>query len=87
MQGFFVGIPDDSAGWLFYVPTTRKTYISLDASFDENFTSPLALPSLPFEGALKLGGSSTTRNNEDEVIEMTGVSVTNEETYPFSSDL
>ena len=87
MRRIFVGIPDDSAGWLFYVPTTRKTYISLDASFDENFTSPLALPSLPFKGALKLRGSSTTRNNEDKVIEMTGVSVTNEETYPVSPDL
>ena len=34
MRGIFVGIPDDSAGWLFYVPTTRKTYISMDAAFD-----------------------------------------------------
>ena len=70
------------------MPTTKnKTYISLDAFFDENVTSPLALPSLPFEGALKLRGSSATKNNVDEVIEMTGVSVTNEETYPVSSNL
>ena len=25
--GIFVGISDDSAGWLFYVPDARRTYI------------------------------------------------------------
>ena len=48
MRGIFVGFPDDSAGWLFYVPSTKKTYISLDAVVDENFTSPLCMPDLPF---------------------------------------
>ena len=41
MRGIFVGIPDDAAGWLFYVPTARRTYISMDPVFDESFTSPL----------------------------------------------
>ena len=36
MRGIFVGLPDDLAGWLFYVPSTKRTYISLDATFDEN---------------------------------------------------
>ena len=40
--GIFVGFPEDSSGWLFYVPDTKRTYISLDAVFDENFTSPLS---------------------------------------------
>lgn len=87
MRGIFVGIPDDSAGWLFYVPTARKTYISLDASFDENFTSPLALPSLPFEGALRLRENSSARSNEVDAVETTGVSVSEQEIYPISSDL
>ena len=34
VRGIFVGIPDDSAGWLFYVPDARQTYVSLDAIFD-----------------------------------------------------
>ena len=31
VRGIFVGIPDDSAGWLFHVPDARQTYVSLDA--------------------------------------------------------
>ena len=27
MRGIFVGIPDDAAGWLFYVPTARTTLL------------------------------------------------------------
>ena len=50
MRHIFVGLPDDSAGWLFYVPSTKRTYISLDATFDENFTSPLCMPGLPYQG-------------------------------------
>ena len=42
------GIRGIFAGCLFYVPNTRKTYISLDVIFDENFTSPLSMPDLPF---------------------------------------
>ena len=26
-----MGLPDDSAGWLFNVPKTRRTYISLES--------------------------------------------------------
>ena len=40
IRGIFVGFPEDSSGWLFYVPSTRKTYISLNIIFDKNFTSP-----------------------------------------------
>ena len=34
MMGIFVGLPDDSAGWLFYVLSVKKIYTSLDATFD-----------------------------------------------------
>ena len=55
VQGIlFVGIPDDSAGWIFYEPDVRKTYISLDAIFYEDFTSPLSMLDLPFQGTIKL---------------------------------
>ena len=56
MRGIFVGIPDDAAGWLFYVPIARRTYISMDAIFDESFTSPLALLDLPYQGDDKIEG-------------------------------
>ena len=44
IRGIFVDFPEDTSGCLFYVPSIRKTYISLDAVFDENFTSPLSMP-------------------------------------------
>ena len=52
--GIFVGFPTDSAGWLFYVPDANCTYISMDAVFDEDFTSPLHLPTLPYQGAVRV---------------------------------
>ena len=52
MRGIFVGIPDDASGWLFYVPIAKRSYISLDATFDESFISPLILPDLPYQGAI-----------------------------------
>ena len=54
VQGTFVGIPDDSSWWLFYVPDARQTYVSLDAIFDEDFISPLSMSDLPFQGAIRL---------------------------------
>ena len=41
IRGIFVGFPEDSSGWLSYVPSARKTYISLDAVFDEEGTSEI----------------------------------------------
>ena len=41
-----MGLPDDSAGWLFYVPDAERTFISMDTVFDEDFTSPLSTPDL-----------------------------------------
>ena len=50
LHTIFVGIPDDVSGWLFYVPSAKMSYISLDVIFDESFTSPLVLPDLPYQG-------------------------------------
>ena len=82
MRGIFVGIPDDSAGWLFYVSDLKQTYISMDASFDEGFTSPMILPDLPFGGALRLRTTTARNNYDNSNFEATGTSVDIEESYP-----
>ena len=87
MRGIFVGIPDDSAGWLFYVPDAKRTYISMDASFDERFTSPMALPELPFKGAIRLRESRARKPLYEAEIEMTGTSVDEEERFPHAEAL
>ena len=76
IRGIFVGFPEDSSGWLFYVPDTKRTYISLDAVFDENFTSPLSMPELPFQGALKIRGTS------NYIPDTTGSPSGENESYP-----
>ena len=86
IRAIFVGFPDDSSGWLFYVPSTKRTYIlSMDAIFDENFTSPLSMPDLPFRGALKLRGINTPSLNTDTITEVTGPPIGEDDTFP--SDL
>ena len=82
MRGIFVGIPDDASGWLFYVPTAKRSYISLDATFDESFTSPLVLPDLPYQGAIKLRGTGNHILNQDTTYEHTGAPTGQEETFP-----
>ena len=57
IRAVFVGFPDDSSGWLFYVHSAERTYISIDAIFDEIFTPPLCKPDLHFQGALRLRGT------------------------------
>ena len=63
IREIFIGITEDSSGWLFYVSGTKKTNISFDAAFDENSISPLRMPELPLQGALKIRGSSTYTPN------------------------
>ena len=84
IRGIFVGFPEDSSGWLFYVPSARKTYISLDAVFDENFTSPLSMPELPFQWALNIRDIYTYIPNTDVLIETTGPPNGQPELYPDS---
>ena len=81
-RGIFVGFPEDSSGWLFYVPSTRRTYISLDAVFDENFTSPLRMPDLPFQGAFKIRRNSTYVHNTETLTEVTGPPTGTNEEFP-----
>ena len=69
MRGIFVKLPDDSAGWLFHVPSVEKTYISLDATFDEHFTSPLSIPDLPYQGAIKMRNNELGITNSEPLLE------------------
>ena len=87
MRGIFVGLPDDSAGWLFYVPSARRSYISLDAIFDESFTSPIALPDLPYQGAIRLRNISIQSPNQEILTEHTGEPNGDDEIFPEDLDL
>ena len=71
MCGIFVGIPDDAVGWLFYVPTARRTYIFMIAIFDASFTSPLVLPDLLYQGAIRLRDVTNQIPNQDVLMEYT----------------
>ena len=87
MIGIFVGLPDDSAGWLFYVPSIKRTYISLDATFDENFTSPLSMPGLPYQGTIKIRNTELGNTNSKPLLEKTGGPTGIETSFPDNSGL
>ena len=55
----------------FYVPSAKRSYISLDAVFDESFTSPLVLPDLPYQGSIKLYVTCRHISNQDVPYEYT----------------
>ena len=44
----------------------------LDAIFDENFTSSLSMPDLPFQGALKIRSINMQIPNIETLTEVTG---------------
>ena len=54
----------------------------MDAIFDENFTSPLCMPDLPFQGALKLRGINTPILNTDTITEVTGPPIGENNKFP-----
>ena len=83
MRGIFVGIPDDISWWLFYVPSAKRSHISLDAIFDESFTSPLILPDLPYQGEIKLCGTGRYIPKQDTPYEYTGAPTGQEEMFPY----
>ena len=82
MRGIFVGLPDDASGWLFYVPSAKIFYISLDTMFDEFCTSTFVLPDLPYQGAIRLRGKGRYILNQDTPHEHTGPPTGQEETFP-----
>ena len=85
LREIFVGIPDGSVDWLFYVPDAKKTYISMEAAFDEDSASPMVLPNLIFYGTLRLRDTSVHTPMQDAEVETTATSVKHEEVYPEES--
>ena len=59
----------------------------MDAVFDEQFTSPLYLPDLPYQGAIRLRNVKACCLNSEPIIEYTGEPSGNNEHYPSDSDL
>ena len=51
VPGIFVGFPVNQSGWQFFAPSTRGLILSIDASFDEDFTSVLALTNFILTGS------------------------------------
>ena len=43
---FIFGLPDDYAGWLFYVPDAKRTFVPTKAIFDKDCTPSLCTPDL-----------------------------------------
>ena len=66
------------------MPEARRTYISLDAVFDEDFTSPISMPDLPFQGAIRLRDIKvhTNLNNSEVITEETGPIYGENESFP-----
>ena len=44
IRAIFADFLDDSSRWPFYVSSAKRTYLSMDAIFDGNLTSPLSMP-------------------------------------------
>ena len=81
LRGIFVGILDDASGWLIFVSSAKISYISVDAVFDESFTSPLVLPDLSYQGSIKLHGTGRQIPNQDAHLEHTDAPTGQEETF------
>ena len=73
----FIGLPENRAGWLFYLSNTRvSNAVSYDAVFDESFSTPIALAIPPFTGGIPYRNINTNTSNSPELYdgqkEMTG---------------
>ena len=87
MRGIFVGLPRDSAGWLFYVPSLKRTYISMGACDDEVFSSLLVLLHLPFKCTIRLCHTGMTNLKDNVESKRVGTLVDSEETYPNNTNI
>ena len=54
----------------------------MDAIFEEKFSSPLCMPDLPFQGALKSKGINTPILNTDTITEVTGPLIEENDKFP-----
>jgi hypothetical protein len=89
VRGIFIGFPEHSAGWLFFLPNPlgRHNFIvSRDAVFDESFESALAHVHAPYFGALPERASTPLLDHliTDEVSNPTPIQSTgNVAQYPY----
>ena len=60
----------------------KCSYISLGAIFHKFFTSPIALPELPYQGAIRLRNVSIQSPNQETLTEYTGEPLGENETFP-----
>ena len=86
VRGIFVGLPDDSAGLLFYVPDAKRTFVSRDTIFDEDFTSPLYISDILFTGAIRLRDIKLKHQDQDIITEHTGKAAGDIQTYEKETD-
>ena len=65
----FVGFPEDSSGWLFYVPDTKRTYISLDTGSpsgeNESYPDDLILNPCHHEKLTRYGHNDSPTNKRN----------------------
>ena len=64
----FVELSDESAGWLFHVSEAKRSFVSIDAVFGEDFTTPLCTSDFPLLVAIKRKNLNSCRVNHDAVL-------------------
>ena len=65
IRGIHVGIANRSEGWLIYAPSTNKTYVSNDVSFDEKFAGTLVI----LENRKRMQGGIALQPHPQDVID------------------
>ena len=81
MTGIFVRIPDDASSWLFYIRSTKQSYIFLK-SYLMNLLLRLLCYHLPYKGTIKLHDTGRHISNQDIPNDFTGVPTGQEVTFP-----
>ena len=88
IRAIHVGFPLNQAGWLFWIPVSGHTLVSQDASFDENFSSPLVHDQRPFhDAAYTSSGHSADVSDPTRLLAYTGpplVTTTNSDSAPWN---
>ena len=59
----------------------------MDATFDENFTSPLSMPNLPYQRSIKKQNTKLGNTNSEPLLEKTGGPTGKETSFPDISGL
>ncbi|MGH3053653.1 MAG: hypothetical protein ACRDL7_01585 [Gaiellaceae bacterium] len=72
----FIGFPQDQAGSLVFIPSTRQIVVSADVAYDESFSSAIAFTEKPFHDALSLRPSVSFVSRPSTTTEMTGDIIT-----------